>query len=70
MVSIPENIVTVPDPTSARLLEKQWRARVYFMACPYRRLLNERWKVYYNALARKRDLLVSVEGLDGQPHQE
>ena len=30
-----------------RLLEKQWRARIYVRSCPFRRLLNTAWRRYY-----------------------
>ena len=37
----------VPPEKSDKLLDRQWRAKIYFMACPFRRALNQRWKQYF-----------------------
>lgn len=48
-----------PDE-SARLLDKQWRAKVYIRACPFRKLLNLRWKRYYKEQLKKSEKIVGI----------
>jgi hypothetical protein len=50
----------VPSAESARLLEKQWRAKVYFMACPFRRAMNQRWRVFYKEAAKSQGTVLKL----------
>ena len=46
-------VQVVPPAECARLLERQWRARVYLNSCPFRKLLRLSWMRYYKDRARE-----------------
>ena len=47
MIRIPQHIETVPPEASARLLEKQWRARIALRRNPFAYALNLRWRKFF-----------------------
>ena len=46
-VQLPQHLPMADPAHSARLLEKQWRAKIWLTANPYARLLNLNWKKYF-----------------------
>ena len=54
MVIIPRNIETVPPEAAARLLEKQWQARLSLRQNPLAYALNCKWRSSYNKQIRSR----------------
>jgi len=48
---IAATVQPVTPQESARLLEKQWRARVAMRANPFANAMNVRWKHYYRRAA-------------------
>lgn len=53
MVKIPEHIETVPPEASARLLEKQWRARIALRTNLFAYALNLQWRAHFNKSTSK-----------------
>ena len=53
MIRIPQHIETVSPEASARLLEKQWRARLALRRNPFAYALNIRWRAHFNKSTSK-----------------
>ena len=47
MIKIPKYVQTVPNEASARLLEKQWKAKVWMRSNPFARAMNLKLKRHF-----------------------
>ncbi len=58
-VTIPEQIITVPQYAVNRLLEKQYRARIAMRRLPIAMALNNRWKCHFRDKLRNAEEAVA-----------
>ncbi len=54
MVRIPSNLQVASQAASNRLLEKQWRARVWMRANPFAYAMNMKLKSFYKHSAKSK----------------
>ena len=64
MIQIPQHIETVPREASARLLEKQWHAKIRLRGSIFAMAMNNKWRHHFKEKAKKQTFVYRLDFKD------
>ena len=53
MINLPKNIEFPTQQSMDKLLQSQWKARIYFMSSPTRKAYNNKWRAKFKRRAKR-----------------